>query len=88
MVQKNKRIKVIHIDLFLPFIHDCHAMRRERKSEGWDELSNLQESGPNKMAEGKKAYSIKFLRLPDLSCKATAMAFCYGQNLQNTFIQY
>ena len=73
MVQKNKRIKVIHIHQFLPFIHDCResAVRREWKSEGWDEVSNPRESGLNKMAEGKKAYSIKFLRLPDLSCKAT-----------------
>jgi len=55
MAQKNKRIKVIHIHLFLPFIHDGYAVRRERKSEGWDELSNPRESGPNKMAEGKIA---------------------------------
>ena len=33
-------MKVIHIHLFLPFIHDYHAVRRERKSEGWEKLSN------------------------------------------------
>ena len=65
--RKIKRMKVIHIHLFLPFIHDGHVLRRERKSEGWDELSNPRERRPKKMAEGKK-----FLRLPGLSCKATA----------------
>ena len=48
-------MKVIHIHLFGLVIHDCHAVKRERKSEGWDEPSNLRERGQNKMVEGKKA---------------------------------
>jgi len=40
MVQKNKRIKVIDIYLSSPFAHDCHAVRRERKRESREELSN------------------------------------------------
>ena len=30
-------------------------MKRERKSEGWDEPTNLLERGPNKVVERKKA---------------------------------
>ena len=40
MTRENNWVKVIRIHQFLPFIYDCHAMRRERKSEGWDEPSN------------------------------------------------
>ena len=37
---------------FLQFIHDGHAMKWERKSEGWNEPPNLWD---HKMAQGKKA---------------------------------
>ena len=38
-------------------------MRQERKREGQDDPSNLLKSGPNKMAEGKKAQISEASRL-------------------------
>lgn len=47
--EKQKEFKWFIFHLFLPFIHDYHAVRREKNllSEGWDEPSNTQESGRN-----------------------------------------
>ena len=63
MAQKNKRIIVIDIQLFSPLIHNCHTVKAERKSEGWEKLLNSWESGLNKMAEGKKPQIPAFLVL-------------------------
>lgn len=60
--------KVIHIHLFILIIHDGHAVKQERKDEGWDKPLNPRK-GAEENGEGKK---IKFLRLPGLSSKATA----------------
>ena len=48
-------MKVIHIliHLFLPFTHDGHAMRQERKGKGWDEPLNPRE-GAKENGEGKE----------------------------------
>ena len=43
-------MKVIHIHLFLPFIH---AVRRERKGECWDEPSKPRE-GAEENGEGEE----------------------------------
>ena len=48
--RKIKRMKVIHIHLFLPFIH---AVRRERKGECWDEPSKPRE-GAEENGEGEE----------------------------------
>jgi len=62
MVQKNKRIKVIDIYLFLPFIHDCQALRREGKMESRNELSNprgrpkLQRERKHKIPEASRSF--------------------------------
>ena len=48
MAQKNKTNVSDTIHQLLPFIHDCHTVRLERKSEGWEKPSNP-------VAEGKKA---------------------------------
>ena len=43
-------MKVIHIHLFLPFIH---ALRQESKGEDWDESLNPQE-GAEENGKGKE----------------------------------
>ena len=48
-------MKVTHIHLLWPIIHDYHTVGREWKSGDWDKTLNLRESRLNKMAEEKKA---------------------------------
>lgn len=48
-----QQMKVIHIHLFLPFIHDCHAVKQERKNEVWYEPLNPWE-GAEENGEGKE----------------------------------
>ena len=59
-------MKMIHIHLFLLFIHDGHAVRLERKGEGWDEPSNPLK-GAEENGEGKEITN--FLGFPVLHAK-------------------
>ena len=73
--QENKHIKIIHIRQFLLFVHGCHAIRWERQSEAWEELSNPRVGRTKWQRERNR----KFLRLPSLSCKDIAKKWqiCY-----------
>ena len=70
MAQKNKTniMKMIHTHLFLPFIHDYHSVRRERKSGRWMSPRSRDRAGRTKWRRERRH---KLLRLPGFLCKAT-----------------